>query len=183
VGERGTASSSSVITVVTPRRTLRRKTSMSGKCPGCHADECWSEHPEYSGLWVSNLGRVRSAPREVTQRNRWGGINTVRLPTRDYKPTRRQHRVHVLMLESFIGPRPGSKWHACHRDDVGTHNCLENLRWDTPRTGMARNGQGKMWGETNPLTTIPSETVQADPLVGLFFFRIERRNLPPQERP
>lgn len=50
--------------------------------------------------------------------------------------------VHRLVLEAFIGPCP-SGMEACHRDDCGTNNRLENLRWDTSaanKADMARNG-------------------------------------------
>lgn len=149
---------------------------LSRDCAGCQTSEIWKEHPQFAGLWVSNLGRVHSTAREITQGNRWGGINTARLPAKDCRPTktsagyliitfnRRQHRIHVLMLECFVGPKPGSKWHACHRDDVGSHNCLKNLRWDTPRGNradvVARNGQGRMYGAANPLTKISARMVK-----------------------
>lgn len=38
---------------------------------------------------------------------------------------------HVLVLEAFVGPRPLGM-EACHDDNDGLNNALENLRWDTP---------------------------------------------------
>lgn len=39
-------------------------------------------------------------------------------------------RVHVLMLEAFVGPRPEGGI-ACHRNDQSADNRLENLYWGT----------------------------------------------------
>lgn len=109
--------------------------------------ERWLPVPGYEGLYsVSDLGRVRSEPREV--RAPWG---TKLIGGRVLKPTvvakpdhvtgyartslhkegeRRQVDVHTLVLEAFIGPRPPGQ-EACHADDVGTNNVLTNLRWGT----------------------------------------------------
>jgi hypothetical protein len=42
-------------------------------------------------------------------------------------------QVHTLVLEAFIGPRPGhhAEWHGCHNDGNPENNALTNLRWDT----------------------------------------------------
>jgi hypothetical protein len=55
---------------------------------------------------------------------------------------RRLTVVHILMLETFIGPRPNGMW-GCHRDDDPVNNCLENLYWGTPSENVfdkVRNG-------------------------------------------
>lgn len=49
---------------------------------------------------------------------------------------RKQHRVHRLILEAFIGPRPPG-FYACHIDDNRTNNKLSNLKWGSPK----ENGQ------------------------------------------
>lgn len=42
----------------------------------------------------------------------------------------RTHYVHRLVLEAFVGPcSPGQE--ACHANDIGWDNRLDNLRWDT----------------------------------------------------
>lgn len=51
-------------------------------------------------------------------------------------------RVHVLVLEAFVGPRPDGL-QGCHWNDIKTDNRLENLRWDTASANMhdkVRNG-------------------------------------------
>lgn len=39
-------------------------------------------------------------------------------------------RVHVLVAEAFIGPRPKGLI-ACHNNGIATDNNVENIRWDT----------------------------------------------------
>ena len=100
--------------------------------------------PDYE---VSNLGRVRSK----RLNNRWNPQGEWRiLATRFigssknapllgryhgcalYNEHGRKDRfVHHLVLEAFVGRRPGGM-QACHNDDNPNNNRLENLRWDTP---------------------------------------------------
>lgn len=40
--------------------------------------------------------------------------------------------VHRLVLETFVGPCSNGM-RACHRDGNRSNNCLNNLRWDTPK--------------------------------------------------
>jgi hypothetical protein len=49
---------------------------------------------------------------------------------------RRLFRVHVLVLEAFVGPRPPGMV-CCHGDGDPTNNALSNLRWDTPQANHA----------------------------------------------
>jgi hypothetical protein len=45
---------------------------------------------------------------------------------------RKEHKVHRLVLEAFVGPCPLGM-EACHYPDRDpTNNHVENLRWDTP---------------------------------------------------
>jgi hypothetical protein len=44
---------------------------------------------------------------------------------------RRMAKVHQLVLEAFVGSRPGGM-EGCHNNGDGTDNRVENLRWDTP---------------------------------------------------
>jgi len=59
----------------------------------------------------------------------------------------RTRRVHRLVLEAFVGPRP--KGHECdHINGIRDDNRAENLRWATPKENVKnaidRNG-GKSW--------------------------------------
>lgn len=112
------------------------------------SDEKWLPVADYPGYEVSDQGRVRSLDREG--RSRWGtprifkgrmltqvkagGTATHRYRActlyRDAKP--RQVTIHILVLETFVGPRPAKGMHGCHRDDDPNNNCLKNLYWGTP---------------------------------------------------
>lgn len=111
--------------------------------------EHWLPIPGYEGLYeVSDLGRVRSLDREVTCNNRWGGITSWLQHGRVLKPRpnewnrysvylcrngeKHSRKVHQLVLEAFVGPRPEG-YLACHKNDVSNDNRLENLYWGTQR--------------------------------------------------
>lgn len=50
--------------------------------------------------------------------------------------------VHRLVLLAFVGPRPAGMV-ACHKDDNGLNNNVDNLRWGTPLSNWedsVRNG-------------------------------------------
>ena len=108
--------------------------------------EIWKDIPEYEGLYqVSDLGRVRSVDRVVTDKN---GRNILRsgvlLKDRIDKKTGRisvmlskngkvkTKRVYVLVMLAFVGERP--KGHdICHDNDDVSDNKLSNLRYDTKK--------------------------------------------------
>ena len=54
--------------------------------------------------------------------------------------------VHVLMLETFVGPRPQG-YEGCHNNGVRHDNRLENLRWDTVESNQADR---KIHGTVSP---------------------------------
>lgn len=116
--------------------------------------ERWIPAYGFKGRYeVSDMGRVRSVPRQVVN----GGRVTLE-PGRMLRPYihhshwkvtlygdnkyERQVFVHVLMLESFVGPRPKGML-GCHNDDNKNNNVLGNLRWDTSQENardQVRNG-------------------------------------------
>jgi len=49
-----------------------------------------------------------------------------------YDGMRKGASVHVLVAETFIGPRPQGM-QTCHGDGDKTNNTVDNLRYDTPR--------------------------------------------------
>ncbi|MFF0055695.1 NUMOD4 motif-containing HNH endonuclease [Streptomyces microflavus] len=108
-------------------------------------NEVWKPLPGHLGYEVSNRGRVRS------YRNRQGHPTSApRILTpaivHGYSQIKigrgRQTKVHVLMLEAFVGPRPDGM--VCrHLDGNPQHNVLTNLRWGTPEENYAdRHGHG-----------------------------------------
>jgi len=98
---------------------------------------------------VSNLGRLRTFDKVV--RNRSGtrrvkrqflkpifcrGYYSVNL----YKNGRAKiHKVHKLVLLTFVGPRPKGMWARHFPDRDTSNNALTNLKWDTP----SKNQQDK----------------------------------------
>ncbi|MFC5353516.1 NUMOD4 domain-containing protein [Azospirillum himalayense] len=116
------------------------------------ADEIWRDVVGHAGFYqVSSLGRVRSVARMVRVSAGRGcaydrpvrerilrstvshGYPSVTL-WRGHVP--RVERVHCLVLEAFVGPRPDG-FYGCHRDDVRTNNSLENLYWGSPTENCA----------------------------------------------
>ncbi len=77
--------------------------------------ESWLPIPGHSGYEVSDLGNVRGVDRVIEQSNGkrvpWRGRRLRTWPDKDgYLCVRLgqgpRHRVHVLVLETFVGPRP-----------------------------------------------------------------------------
>ena len=106
-------------------------------------DEEWRPvHGYGERYWVSNLGRVKSV-RYVTSRKE----TTTRFLT--MRPGKKGHlrvalckdgacvdfRVHILVLEAFVGPRPASE-HGLHNNDDKNDNRVSNLRWGTGSENM-----------------------------------------------
>jgi hypothetical protein len=58
-------------------------------------------------------------------------------------PKRYLRRLHILVLEAFVGPRPAGMY-GLHWDDDPCNNHISNLRWDTPSANTfdkIRNGR------------------------------------------
>ena len=112
-------------------------------------EEIWKPVSDVDGYEVSNLGRVRSIPRLV---NVAGGGQRL-APSKMLKPWRSSDngnraghltvslgrgircRVHHLVLEEFVGPRPPGML-ALHRDGDSSNNTVENLYWGTYSENM-----------------------------------------------
>lgn len=101
--------------------------------------EIWKSVVGFETLYeVSDHGRVRSVLRLDSRKHKRGGhpmklyqngrdYLVVKL-TRDGKSKLR--KVHQLVLEAFVGPRPEGAI-GCHSDDVKLNNLLTNLYWGT----------------------------------------------------
>jgi len=68
--------------------------------------------------------KITGVPKTLRHSRSHKGYHTVRLKSG-------QACVHVLILQSFVGPRPGPNHDACHIDDDKDRNILENLKWAT----------------------------------------------------
>lgn len=112
-------------------------------------EEEWREVPSWEGYYeVSSLGRVRRVDAIGKRNPVYAGMGGRPLKLRflnaylscDFRmPSRKQRiRVHVLVLEVFVGPRPPGMV-ACHRNGDKLDNRLQNLRWDTPKGNSIDN--------------------------------------------
>ncbi len=105
-------------------------------------EETWAQIKGFEGIYeVSTLGQIRSLDRP--QRVRGNGISLQKGQTLKQwkqgsymycdlrKPGIKQKaRVHVVVLETFVCPRPNGMI-ACHNNGDPTDNRLCNLRWGT----------------------------------------------------
>ena len=80
-------------------------------------------------LFVGNHGQFK-AGRLLRPEIKPSGYLVVRLYRKDMSSISK--RVHVLILESFVGPRPDNQV-ARHLDGIKTHNVVENLKWGTTK--------------------------------------------------
>jgi NUMOD4 motif/HNH endonuclease len=116
----------------------------------CLLNEEWQPVVGYEGYYtVSNLGRVRSEQRYVTN-NKDGGKRLVRsLILKQQKDIngyfvvclytsqkRKVCRVSILVAQAFVGPRPIGL-DVCHNDGNRANNLASNLRYDTRKGNMA----------------------------------------------
>jgi hypothetical protein len=115
--------------------------------PDPYSDDPWSwafvlfRHiPGFPGYGVDTDGNVwtclrsaRSRWRTLTKESGRGGYQSVVLRVSGRVIRRRVHR---LVLEAFVGPRPPGL-ECCHYPDhTSSNNRLRNLRWDTHRENM-----------------------------------------------
>lgn len=110
------------------------------------AQEQWAPVVGYEGLYeVSNLGRVKSLARVVSRPGERGDlsineiIRTGHITPKGYvrvqlskngKP--RNHMVHVLVAEAWIGSPPSPRHEVNHKSGDKTNNREKNLEWVTP---------------------------------------------------
>lgn len=97
----------------------------------CRAIELWRPVVGFEDFFrVSNCGGVRSGDGPVRPSVDRKGYRLVNLGGA-------RHRVHILVLEAFVYPRPRGMF-GLHRDDVKWHNHLSNLYWGS-RSDNARD--------------------------------------------
>jgi hypothetical protein len=88
----------------------------------------WSRW-EYNGRNPRRLGEWRRMRATIGT----GGYPGLGL----YRERRARYRkVHLLVLEAFVGPRPPGM-QGCHENGIPSDCRLGNLRWDTPKSNQA----------------------------------------------
>lgn len=120
--------------------------------------------PNYA---ISSLGRVKrlapgtgTFPGKVLALANTGGYMQVNLSGEGGV---RSCRVHILVAEAFVGPRPTITYQVAHRDGNRANNRVENLRWATPLENAGDdlvNGSRPM-GASHPAARLTEEDVAA----------------------
>lgn len=112
-------------------------------------NEIWKDIYNYEGLYaISNKGRVKSLERDIPTSNRIihksaqiltpilsNGYYIIQLSDQTKKKKRQGFLIHRLVAEAFI-KNPNNYPHVDHIDTNPTNNCVENLRWVTPKMNM-----------------------------------------------
>lgn len=136
-------------------------------------DEQWIPIDGTNGMYdVSNLGRVRS-----WKNGKWGRSEQPRIlkpgagkgprqylgvliDRHDGRP--RTWKIHTLVAEAFIGPRPEGL-HICHQDGDPFNNAASNLRYDEPKANAYdkfSHGTQKL-GVAHPMSKLTPDQVRA----------------------
>jgi hypothetical protein len=108
----------------------------------------WTEWEQTAKSLFTCTGRWRPLKSSSSR-----GYPTVYLSKKGQRVKTR--KVHHLVLESFIGPRP-SGCEACHQDGNRFNNHAENLRWDSRKANHAdkkAHGTSQI-GERNPFAKL-----------------------------
>lgn len=133
--------------------------------------EIWRRIPGYATYEVSNLGNVRSwrsrngrGPAKtphLLKPTKFSGSEYFRVTLVDDDGVPKIRRLHQLVLETFVGPRPVGM-EPLHGDGVAANNRLDNLRWGTPLENAAdRIAHGKqLKGEQAPQSILTEEQVE-----------------------
>ena len=135
--------------------------------------EVWKSHPDYTGIEVSTLGRVRTLDRVVSsekmtrfqkgrvlkQRDNGIGYLLVNIPISGKQASKRVHR---LVAQAFI-PNPDNLPQVNHRDCNRANNNVENLEWcDNSYNQQYREKHGVSQTEAagHPLFAIKMATLE-----------------------
>lgn len=132
---------------------------------GLAQHEYWRPVVGFIGYHVSNHGRVCSVDRVVNGKKCHGRVlrSGVNSSGHYYVFLGRGNRkqVHVLVLESFVGPCPTGH-EGLHFDDNPDNNVLTNLRWGTRSDNLhdaVRNGKVAI-GEAKPQAKLTEDRVR-----------------------
>jgi hypothetical protein len=97
-------------------------------------------HPHYE---VSSLGNVRSKRRNKLLKKQLKPARGGKIYEKVHLGQTKQAMVHRLVCLAFYGPPSQDGMQAAHRDDVGTNNRADNVRWLTPSENIAERGKNK----------------------------------------
>jgi hypothetical protein len=141
----------------TPSHHLNSKAVMSEK-PKTKVEEVWKDVVGLESLYeVSNCGRVRSIDRIILygpskiSRRRKGTIFKTSLNSSGYPQVwlrGRSRRVHHLVMEAFVGPRP-AKLQVNHIDANKQNNHIGNLEYCTCQYNIRHAVDSGLWGKSS----------------------------------
>jgi len=118
--------------------------------------EIWKDIPNYEGLYqASNLGRVKSLPRKIKQKNNSFKITKERIIKQGIGSSKylyvvlcngfnnKSFTVHSLIAMAFLNHKPnGHKLVVDHINNIKTDNRLENLQIITHRKNSSKDKKG-----------------------------------------
>lgn len=113
-----------------PWQNLNRRSCMS------IVRETWRAVVGYEGLYeISSYGQLNrlTSTRGTAKGIRAGSVSLVgyRVTTLTKNKTQRQHYIHALVAEAFVGPRPIGQ-QVNHKDGNKLNNFVDNLEYVTP---------------------------------------------------
>lgn len=102
--------------------------------------EIWKDIDNYIGKYqISNLGRVKSLPRNGTICSE--RILKIQKDRKGYSYVsfhKKKFKVHRLVAQAFI-PNPTNKPEVNHIDENKENNIVENLEWNTSKENIAHS--------------------------------------------
>ena len=141
--------------------------------------ERWKPATGYEGHYeVSDAGNVRSINRDVPTINRWGACTRFcpsqeiksstnngyrRVMLTDANGVERNHLVHRLVLEAFVGPCPKGE-ETRHLNGERSDNRLENQQWGTKSLNMVDR---ETHGNTSRGSANGNSTLREDDVVAI----------------
>jgi len=136
--------------------------------------EQWKWHPVYD-VKVSNKGRIKSSTGNIASQN-WSiaavpyKIAQIRVKKGKYKTC----RVHTLVLETWVGPRPEGMV-CCHKDGDRGNNCIWNLEWNTPIHNERQKKNPARQGRSRKLSFKLASRIRQDYLTGISVIKLAKK--------
>jgi hypothetical protein len=106
-------------------------------------EEIWKDIPEHPHYAVSSHGNVKSKRSGKLIKKQLKPARGGKIYEKVHLGTKKQAMVHRLVCITFHGPPPEERMEAAHRNDVGTDNRSNNLRWLTHQQNIDERGKNK----------------------------------------
>lgn len=94
-------------------------------------NEEWRPVPSEPGYWASSEGRIRGKRGKVLRPGKERRGHQYVIVSRGSRFNVGARKVHHLVLEAFVGPRPIGANSCRHFDDDPSNNNINNLAWGT----------------------------------------------------